>query len=167
MLKYDPFIKGIYGNTYNKAFLLGAMIAVITAIIAVHFNELSSDRLARSVNCSEENQNLFCYINTSFYIRKLELILQTFTITILTYYVLFLLIGFGGTLRPYYAPTYTDVKDTTATMVVVLLLNCLFYYIVMLIGKRKIPSLYNVVYKVAEQYGFVEGLKPKNPSHKK
>ena len=157
MRRYNPLINGVNSRTYNSAFLLGAITTTITTLLAVHFSKMSSDRIEETGDCSLERKQLFCHIKSSAYTRNAEIVLQTFTSTLVIHYFLFFIFGAGGSsLSAYYKPSYNDVRAVTTTAIIIVLTNLLFYYTIILTGRGKSPPVYDLLHSVFEQYGYAK-----------
>jgi len=157
MRRYNPLINGVNSRTYNSAFLLGAITTTITTLLAVHFSKMSSDRMEETNNCTLERKQLFCHIKSSAYTRNAEIVLQTFTSTLVIHYFLFFIFGAGGSsLSAYYKPSYNDVRAVSTTAIIIVLTNLLFYYTIILTGRGKSPPVYDLLHSVFEQYGYAK-----------
>ena len=55
MKNFLPLIKGYSSSTYTKAFILGSILVTFTAVFAIHYNELSTERLILSQNCKNKH----------------------------------------------------------------------------------------------------------------
>ena len=156
MKNFLPLIKGYSSSTYTKAFILGSILVTFTAVFAIHYNELSTERLILSQNCKNKHQPIFCHIKKSNMLRKLEIIIQTFCSTLIIYFILFFIFGYGGgSLNEYYKPNTNDLKDFILIICFIILLNILFYYIVIIKIRKRIPPLYGVLYGIGVQYGII------------
>ena len=157
MKNLSPFIKGYSSSTYTKAFILGSILVTFTAVFAIHYNELSTERLHLSENCKNKHQPIFCHIKKSNILRKLEITLQTFSSTLIIYFILFFIFGYGGgSINYYYKPHINDLKEFIFTMCFIILLNIIFYYIVIFRIRKRLPPLYGVLYGIGIQYGFIK-----------
>ena len=145
MKNFLPLIKGYSSSTYTKAFILGSILVTFTAVFAIHYNELSTERSLMLKDCKKNKIHLFCYIKKHKILGKLEIIIQTFTSSIIIYFILFFIFGYGGgSLNNYYKPNLNDVKDFIFTMFFIILLNLIFYYVIIINIRKKIPPLYHL-----------------------
>ena len=164
MFNKIPFVFKIpERDTYNKAFLLESLSVTTTAMLAVHFNTLSETRMNLNLDCSDD-KSLFCNIHNDDTIRKIELVIQTFTTTSIIYFTLFLMFGVGEhQVNDYYIPSYTDIKAIFVSMAIILMTNLLFYGFVIVYKKINTPTVYSLIYGIAQQYGIVT-ITPDPPS---
>ena len=142
--------------TYNRSIVSQAAIAAIVSMSAVHFNELSDRRMKEFDDCDDGSKSIFCTIYKSEYVKKIETILQTITLSHILHSLLFIILGIGGgSLSSYYAPTYNDVYNVCVSLFVTLIANIVFYYYVIIYEKPDIPATHVVLYAIEGQYGII------------
>ena len=89
-------------------------------------------------------------------IRKIEMLIQTFTTTTIIYFMLFLMFGVGKHhVTKHYHPSYTDVKEIFGSATIILMTNLMFYGFVVIYEKIDVPTVYSLIYGIAQQYGIV------------
>ena len=145
-------------DTYNKSIITQAVISAIVSMSAVHFNDLSDRRMEEFDDCDDDSNSIFCTIYKSEYVKKIETILQTITLSLILHSLMFIILGIGdGSLSSYYVPTHNDVYSVCVSLFVILIVNIAFYYCVIIYEKPDIPDGHIVLYAIARQYGIILG----------
>jgi hypothetical protein len=162
-----PVFESLSATNYNKAFFLGSLVTSLTSLFALRYSAIAKERFKMTHNC-KDNRNMFCSINRNNFLTKIELLMQTVTSTIIIYYILFFLFGYGGgNLNLYYKPNYQDFIDFLKMLFYLLLFNYLFYFFTVVFHKKKIPNLFGVLYAIYIQYGFTHNLRFKDRNKRK
>jgi hypothetical protein len=130
-------------------------------VLALHFNSLSETRIKLNIDC--HNKSLFCYIYNHDTIRKIELLIQTFTTTAILFYII--LVVWCG--RPSCNQSLQSIlyrrKGNIWSVAIILMTNLMFYGVVIIYVKITVPTVYSLLYGIAQQYGLVT-IQIKTPS---
>ena len=140
-----PIFKFISSESYNGAFIMGALFASFTACIAVGFSMVQKKKMERCNNI----KNLYCEINEDNVILTIiNIFLKTMIITLFFSFILFILFGFGGGhIRNYYSPDSRIILKGVFHLLIIIFIYFLFHYFVAYIsrrGKKKPPPIVDI-----------------------
>ena len=140
-----PLFKTISAETYNGAFIMGAIFVSFTSCTALALSMLHKKKIDKC----KYNHNLYCEINKdNVFLTVLNIYLKTMVITILLSFALFVFFGFGGGhVHNYYKPEISTLKTGLKHVVILLFIYFFFHYIVAFLakkGNKKLPPLNDV-----------------------